>query len=123
VRVSWLSLKIKVYDLSVIWPQNWWLQVSQFRPQNRQLQFGDLGHKITVSVFWFEPQNQTDFGLSVALQNRWMEDSAGHASRFGGLLRLKASHARVFQTGLKTDGGATAGGARGTIVEVVLSPS
>jgi hypothetical protein len=121
VRVSWLSLKIKVYDLSVVWPQNRWLQVSQFRPQNRQLQFGDLGHKITVSIFWFGPQNQADFGLSVALQNRWMEDSAGHASRFGGLLRL--SHARVSESGLKTDGGATAGGARGTIVEVMLSPS
>jgi hypothetical protein len=42
----------------------------------------------------------------------------GHALRSGGLLGVEASLARVFQSGLKTDGGATAGGARGTIVEV-----
>jgi hypothetical protein len=42
----------------------------------------------------------------------------GHASRSSGLLRVKASLARVSQSGLKTGGGATAGGARGTIVEV-----
>jgi hypothetical protein len=57
--------------------------------------------------------------LSVAPQNQWREDSAGHASRSSGLFRLKASHARVSQSGLKTGGGAIAGGARGTIVEVV----
>jgi hypothetical protein len=28
--------------------------------------FGDLGLKINLTVSWFEPQNQTDFGLSVA---------------------------------------------------------
>jgi hypothetical protein len=42
----------------------------------------------------------------------------GHASRSGGLLHLEASHARVSQSGLKTGGGATVGGARGTIAEV-----
>jgi membrane protein implicated in regulation of membrane protease activity len=31
---------------------------------------------------------------------------------------MEASLARVFQSALKTDGGATMGGARGTIVEV-----
>jgi hypothetical protein len=36
-------------------------------PQNRQLLFGDLGLKITVTVSWFGSQNQADFGLSVAL--------------------------------------------------------
>jgi hypothetical protein len=39
--------------------------------------------------------------------------------RSSDLLRVKASLARVFQSGLKTGGGATAGGARGTIAEVV----
>jgi hypothetical protein len=34
------------------------------------------------------------------------------------LLRVEASLARVFQSDLKTGGGTTAGGARGTIVEV-----
>jgi hypothetical protein len=31
--------------------------------------FGDLGLKINATVSWFEPQNQADFGLSVAAQN------------------------------------------------------
>jgi hypothetical protein len=39
------------------------------------------------------------------------------------LLRVEASLARVFQSGLKTGGGATMGGARGTIVEVALEAS
>jgi hypothetical protein len=47
----------------------------------------------------------------------------GHASRFSGLLHVEASLARVFQSGLKTSGGATTGGAHGTITEVVLEAS
>jgi hypothetical protein len=70
-------------------------QVSQFGPQNRQLQFGDLGLKITAVISWFGPQNQACFGLSVVPQNQRREDGVGHASRSGGLLRLEASHARV----------------------------
>jgi hypothetical protein len=42
----------------------------------------------------------------------------GHASRSSGLLGVEASLARVFQSGLKTGGGTTMGGARGTIAEV-----
>jgi hypothetical protein len=42
-------------------------RVSRFGPQNWQLQFGDLGLKITMTVSWFLPQNQADFSLSVAL--------------------------------------------------------
>jgi hypothetical protein len=42
----------------------------------------------------------------------------GQTSRSSGLLCMKACLARVFQSDLKTDGGATAGGARGTIMEV-----
>jgi hypothetical protein len=42
----------------------------------------------------------------------------GHASRSSGLLHVKTSLARVSQSGLKTDGGATAGGAHDTITEV-----
>jgi hypothetical protein len=41
-----------------------------------------------------------------------------HISRSGGLFDLEASHTRVFQSGLKTDGGATTGGECGTIAEV-----
>jgi hypothetical protein len=47
----------------------------------------------------------------------------GHVLRSGGLLRLKASHARVFQSGLKTDGGVTTGDAYATITEVTSGSS
>jgi hypothetical protein len=47
----------------------------------------------------------------------------GHASRSSGLLRGEASLARVFQSGLKTGGGMTAGGAHGTIAEVASEAS
>jgi plasmid replication initiation protein len=60
------------------------------------------------------------FGLSVAPQN---QVSTGHASRYNSLLRLKASLARVSQSGLKTSGGATVGGARGTFTEVASEAS
>jgi hypothetical protein len=39
------------------------------------------------------------------------------------LLDVEASLARVSQSGLKTGGGATTGGARGTIAEVALEAS
>jgi hypothetical protein len=42
----------------------------------------------------------------------------GHASRSSGLLHVEAGLARVSQSGPKTDGGATVGGAHDTIVEV-----
>jgi hypothetical protein len=46
-------------------------RVSWFEPQNRQLQFGDFGLKITTTVSWFGPQNQVGYDLSVASQNWW----------------------------------------------------
>jgi hypothetical protein len=46
-----------------------------------------------------------------------------HASRFSGLLHVEASLARVSQSGLKTDEGATAGGAHDTITEVASEAS
>jgi hypothetical protein len=76
-----------------------------------------------VTVFWFEPQNQVGFGLSVTPQNRRREVSAGHTSRSSFLLHVEASLARVSQSGLKTSGGATMGGAHGTIVEVASEAS
>jgi hypothetical protein len=69
-------------------------------------------------ISWFGPQNQAGFSLLVAPQNRWREVSMGHASRSGGLLRLEASLSSVSQSGLKTGGGATTGGARDPITEV-----
>jgi hypothetical protein len=74
-------------------------------------------------VSWFGSQNQADSGLSVAPQNQRMEVGVGHASRSSGLLRVEASLAMIFQSGLKTSGGATTGGARGTIAEVTSEAS
>jgi hypothetical protein len=109
--VSWLNLKTKVVEDFLVWPQN------------RQLWFIDLDRKITMIVSWFGHQNQVVFGLSVAPQNRRREVGVGPALRSSGLLRVEASLARVFQYGLKTDGGATMTGACGTIVEVASEAS
>jgi hypothetical protein len=85
--------------------------------------FDDLDLKITTTVSWFGPQNQAGFGLSVAPQNRWREFGVGHASRSSSLFGAEVSLARVFQSGLKTSGGATTGVARGTIAEVASEAS
>jgi hypothetical protein len=69
------------------------------------------------------PQNKTGFGLSVAPQNRRREVGVGHGSRSSGLLCVEANLTKVSQPGLKTDGGATTGGARGTITEVTSEAS
>jgi hypothetical protein len=61
--------------------------------------------------------------LSVAPQKRRKEVGVGHTSRSSGLLRVEASLARVYQSDLKTGGGATVGGARGTIAEVASEAS
>jgi hypothetical protein len=63
------------------------------------------------------------FGLLVAPQNRRREVGVGHASRSSDLLRVEASLARISQSGLKTDGGATTGGACGTITKVASEAS
>jgi hypothetical protein len=47
----------------------------------------------------------------------------GHASRSSSLLGVDASLARVSQSDLKTSGGVTTGGARGTITEVASEAS
>jgi hypothetical protein len=46
-----------------------------------------------------------------------------HTSRYSDLLHVEGSLAKVSQSGLKTDGGATPGGARDTIAEVALEAS
>jgi hypothetical protein len=61
--------------------------------------------------------------LSVAPQNRRRVVGVRHASRSDSLLGIKASLARVFQSGLKTDGGATTGGVRGIIAKVTSEAS
>jgi hypothetical protein len=74
-------------------------------------------------ISWFMPQNQTDFGLSVAPQNRQREVGMGHTSRSSSLLGVEASLTMVFQSGLKIGGGVTTDGARGTITEVASEAS
>jgi hypothetical protein len=66
---------------------------------------------------------QAGFGLSVAPQNRRKEVGAGHVSRSSSLLGVEASLARVSPSNLKTGGGVTTGGARGTIMEVASKAS
>jgi hypothetical protein len=47
----------------------------------------------------------------------------GHTSKSSGLLHVEVNHARVSHSGIKTSRGATVGGARGTIADVVSSRS
>jgi hypothetical protein len=47
----------------------------------------------------------------------------GHASRSSSLLGVEAIMTRIFQSGLKTGGGASTGGARDTITEVASEAS
>jgi hypothetical protein len=61
--------------------------------------------------------------LSVVPQNQWREVDAGDTSRSSSLLGMEASLTRVSQSGLKTGGGVTMGGARGTIAEVASEAS
>jgi hypothetical protein len=63
------------------------------------------------------------FSLSVAPQNRRREVDAGHALISSSLLGVEARLARVFQSGLKTGGGATTSGARDTIAVVASEAS
>jgi hypothetical protein len=102
-RISWFCLKTKVdgfsrfglktggYDSCALASKPL-ARVSRFGPQNRQLRFGDLTHKINVTVSWFGSQNQVGYDLSIVPQNRWEnKDCVGHTSRSSGLLRIEAS--------------------------------
>jgi hypothetical protein len=82
-----------------------------------------LGLKITATVSSFEPQNQVGFGLPVVPQNRWEGDDVIHTPKSTGLLRVEASLARLSQSSLKTGRDMMAGGARGTVPEVVSESS
>jgi hypothetical protein len=138
-----LSLKIKVDDLLVVWPQNQWDgflrfgfkiggdSFSRFSIKTGGSGFLVCASKLAATVWWFEPQNHLDgfwvwaskpsrlrfIGCATKSMGGWVD--AGHTTRSSGLLRVEASQARVFQSDIKTDGGAMADGARGTIVEVV----
>jgi hypothetical protein len=130
-----LSLKTKVDGLSVVWPQNHWDGFHQFGKKNRWRRFLRFGLNTDGESFLVELQNQggggfpsldlkiSGYGLSVASQNRREGIDAGHTSRYSGLFRVEASLTRVFKSGLKTGGGAMAGGACATIAEVASESS
>jgi hypothetical protein len=54
----------------------------------------------------------------VSQNQRNDEDDVGHTSRSSVLLQVEVSQYSIFQSNLKTVGGVTMGGARGTIMEV-----
>jgi hypothetical protein len=70
-----------------------------------------------VTISCFRSQNQAGFGLLVVPQNRRKEVGVGHTSRSSGLLCVKVSRDRVFQSGLKTGRDATVGHHRGGCIE------
>jgi hypothetical protein len=99
-------------------------------PQNQGGRgFPGLGLKTGSSglVIWASKSPRRFLGLG--LKTKWAsvcrlrQVGAGHASRSSSLLDVEASLARVSQSGLKTGGGATTGGARGTIAEVASEAS
>jgi hypothetical protein len=49
----------------LVWPQNQGRRVSRFGTPNRQLRFGNLAHKTTMTVSCYVPQNRVAYGLSV----------------------------------------------------------
>jgi hypothetical protein len=81
----------------------WW-RVFRFGTQNRQLRFSDLGLK-TNQAMLCQLWHKTDGRVMVWDTRRD--------------LAVEASQARVFQSGLKTDGGVTTRGARGSITDCV----
>jgi hypothetical protein len=91
--------------------------------------FPGLGLKTGSSglVIWASksPRRFLDLGLKTKWASvcRWREVGAGHVLRSSSLLGVEACLARVFQSGLKTGGAATTGGARGTIAEVASEAS
>jgi hypothetical protein len=82
-------------------------------------------------VIWASKSSRRFLGLGLKtkqtsvcrLRHRQEDIGVGHASRSSGLLHVEASRAKIFQSGIKTDGGATTGGARGTIAQVALESS
>jgi hypothetical protein len=83
-RVSWLSLKTKVDDLLVVWPQNHWDDFSSvwaskpmavvcewFDLKTTRTVFTGLTSKLMVTGFFFEPQNQGKWFSRVWPQNQW----------------------------------------------------
>jgi hypothetical protein len=102
-------------------------RVLLFWPQNLSV----WASKSAAAVWWFGPQNHCDGFLvwasrlsarmfvSLCLKtDERMKTVSGHVSTSGGLLHREASRARVSRFCVKVGRGATAGGARGIMIEV-----
>jgi hypothetical protein len=75
-RVSWLSLKTKVYGLLVVWPQNYWDNFLYFGLKTSGDGFFRFDLKIggdRFSLVW--PQNWCRRFLPVWPQNLWLRVS------------------------------------------------
>jgi hypothetical protein len=107
---------------SLVWPQNWWLG------------FPGLSLKTESSclVIWAIKSLQQFLGLDLKTKQAWFVGCATKPMEGGWhrtrveicwLASPEASHARVFQSGLKTGGSTTAGGACCIIVEVASGSS
>jgi hypothetical protein len=49
-QISWLSLKTKVDNFSVVWPKNYWDGFSRFGLKTAGFGFPNLGLKIIMTV-------------------------------------------------------------------------
>jgi hypothetical protein len=95
------------------------VMVSWFGPENQGWWFGDLGLKITTTIFCLglKTKRRRFVGLHIKI-DEWMKTVWGHASTSSGSLHHNASQARVSQFYLKTSQRVTAGDAHGIIVKV-----
>jgi hypothetical protein len=63
-------------------------RVSWFGPENQQVQFGDLAHKITTTVSWFGPQNEGQRFGDLDLKITVMVSMFGPKNQVGGGLSV-----------------------------------
>jgi hypothetical protein len=64
-RVSWLSLKIKVDGLSVVWPQNHWDVFLRFGLKTGGDGFSGLASKPVVMVSWLSFKTKVVVGFLI----------------------------------------------------------
>jgi hypothetical protein len=115
----------------VVWHQNHWDDFFQFGLKTCGIKFSNLGFKTGSYglVIWTSKSLRRFFDLGLKTKrdtvyrlrhkiNMTMKTAWGHTLKSSGLLCVKASRTKVFQSDLKTGGGARSGDARGTIVKV-----
>jgi hypothetical protein len=63
--VSWLSIKTKIYGLSVVWPQNYWDSFLRFGLKTGGDGFSSLASKPVASVSWLSLKTKVVEGFLV----------------------------------------------------------